>query len=130
MPEFKHIDPNELQPGPIRHESLPPELLELIHSIYEVIGPYLDMTLEDFEIGFKRDANPEREVGIWCSITAAWSDYHEDFLGGKLQPCEDEKKLIAALDLISMGVRDEETLGVPEDVGQRLLDCYAGQGEE
>jgi len=130
MPEFKHVDPNELRPGPIRHESLPPDLVKLIHSIYEVIGPYLDMTLEDFEIGFMRDAQPGREVAVWCNITAAWSDYHEDYLDGELLPDEEEKELIGALIAISTGIRDEEKLSVPEEVGQRLLDCYAGLGEQ
>ena len=123
MSDPEHTDPNE---WPIRHESLPLDLLELIRSIYEVVGPYLDTTMEDFRAGFMRYAKPEHEVAIWCNIVAAWDDYHEAFLGGELQSLEDETKLLAALHVLSMGIRDEEDLGVLKEVGQRLLDCYAG----
>jgi hypothetical protein len=36
-PEF--VDPSQLRPGPIRHESLPPELLGKIKAVFDVIGP-------------------------------------------------------------------------------------------
>ena len=55
MPDAEYIDPNQLRPGPIRHKSLPPKLLEHIEAVFDVIGPYLSTTLEEFEIGFMRD---------------------------------------------------------------------------
>jgi hypothetical protein len=70
--EPEYIDPKKLRPGPIRHESLPPELLALIGAVFEVVGPYLHFTLEQFEVGFMRDAHPEREVTLWCRIAKAW----------------------------------------------------------
>jgi hypothetical protein len=124
------IDPKDLRPGPIRHESLSDELLKHVQSIYNIVGPYLDTTLEQFEIGFMRDMHPEDEVLIWASITAAWIDYHEQHLDGELLPDEDEKKLLAALIVISTGVEDVEALEVPVDVGRKLLACYDALGEE
>ena len=73
-----------------------------------------------------RDMHPENEVAVWCSITAAWLAYHEKYLGDEVQPEEDEKKLLAALIAISSGVEDVDALGVPVDVGRRLLGCYDG----
>ena len=64
MSERKPVDPKQLRPGPIRHETLPPELLERVKAIYDVIGPYINMTLEQFEIIFMRDAHPETEVAL------------------------------------------------------------------
>ena len=122
------IDPNDIRPGPIRHESLSDELLELVRSIYDIVGPYLDTTLEQFEIGFMRDMHPEVEVVIWSSITAAWVDYHKQHLDDELLSEEDEKKLLAALIAISTGVEDVEALGVPVDVGRKLLACYDALG--
>jgi hypothetical protein len=130
MTDPEHIDPNDLRPGPIRHESLSPELLEHVRAVYEVIGPYFDSTLEQFEIGLMRDAAPEDEVAVWCSITSAWITYHEQHLGGEVLPDEEERKLIAALISISSGVEAPDSLGVPEDVGRKLLDCYDALGEE
>jgi hypothetical protein len=55
MSEPQYIDPRTLRPGPIRHESLPPDLLGQIRAVFDVIGPHIDMTLEQFEIDFMRD---------------------------------------------------------------------------
>jgi hypothetical protein len=56
----------------------------------------ISTTLEQFEIGFMRDAHPEREVALWCSITAAWLAYHEKFLGDETLPDDDERKMLGA----------------------------------
>jgi hypothetical protein len=130
MTEPEHIDPNQVWPSPIQHESLSPELLEHVRAVYDVLGSYLNTTLEQFEIDFMRDMQPESEVAAWCSITAAWIAYHEKHLGDELLPDEDEKKLLGALIAISTGVEDAEALGVPVDVGQRLLACYDALGED
>jgi hypothetical protein len=55
MTDCEYVDPSKLRPGPIRHKSLPPKLLEHIEAVFEVIGPYLNTTLEEFEIGFMPD---------------------------------------------------------------------------
>jgi hypothetical protein len=124
MSEPEKVDPRKLRPGPIRNESLPPELLEQIKAVFDVIGRYTKMTLEQFEIGFMRDMHPESEVALWCSIAAAWLAYHEKFLGDEALPDEEEKKLLASLIAISTGVEDVARLGVPVEVGRRLIQCY------
>lgn len=130
MTNPESIDPKKLRPGPIRNETLPPEMLEQIRAVYDVIGNYVSNSLEQFEISFMRDTNPADEVAIWRSITAAWIAYHEQHLGDELLPDEDEKKLLAALISISTGVEDLAVLGVPPDVGRKLLDCYDNLGRE
>lgn len=127
-PEF--INPSQLRPGPIRNESLPDALLEHIRAVFDVIGPYLDTTLEQFEIGFMRDTNPASEVVVWCSITAAWIAYHEKYLDDSSLPDDEERKLIAALILISTGMADVTKLNVPVEVGRRLLECYDDLAKE
>jgi hypothetical protein len=129
MTDPEYIDPNRVKPGPIRHESLSPELLKQIEAVYGVVSPYLSMTLEQFEIGFMRDMDPETEVALWCSITAAWIDYHEQYLDDEEQPEEVEKQLIGALVAISSGVENTEKLGVSAEVGRKLLACYDGLSE-
>lgn len=120
----EYVDLRRLRPGPIRHESLPDDVLSVIRSIYDIVGPYLDTTLEQFEIGFMRDADPESEVLLWSCIASAWVDYHQKHLGGQALPEDEEKKLLAALLVISTGVEDVEKLGVPKEVGEKLLACY------
>ena len=124
MNEPEYIDPKQLRPGPIRHESLSPELLERIRAVYDVIGPYLDTNLEKFELSFMRDSHPESEVAIWISITAAWISYHEKYLNNEFLPDDEERKILGSLLAISMGVTDVTKMKVPEDVGRKLLECY------
>jgi len=124
MSELEHIDPRKLRPGPIRHGSLPPELLGQIRAVFDVICPYIGMTLEQFEIGFMRDRHPESEVALWCRITKAWLAYHADFLGNETLPNEEERKLVGALIAISTGIEDVSKLNVPVEVGRRLVQCY------
>jgi hypothetical protein len=124
MSEHENVDPKTLRPGPIRHESLPPELLDQIKAVFDVIGPYINMTLEQFEIGFMRDMHPESEVGLWIKITKAWLAYHEDFLANETLPDEDERKMLGALFAISTGISDLSKLNVPVEVGRRLIQCF------
>ena len=129
-PHPEPVDLSQLHPGPIRNESLSPELLEHVRAVYDIIGPYLGTTLEQFEIGFMRDMHPEDEVAAWCSIIAAWIAYHDKHLGGEYLPDEDEKKLIGSLIAISTGVEDVRKLNVPEDIGRKLFECHDQLGKE
>ena len=124
MNESEHVDPSTLRPGPIRHSSLSPELLDQIKAVFDVIGQYLGMTLEEFEIGFMRDMHPESEVALWFRITKAWLAYHEDFLANETLPNDEEWKLLVALIAISTGIRDVAKLNVSVEVGRRLVQCY------
>src|SRR6478752_3035952 len=101
MSEPEFIDPSRIRPGPIRHESLHPNLLEQIRAIYDVLGQFFDMTLEQFELGFMRDDNPEHEVGMWLGIMVVWIDYHEQYLDDVVMSDADEQKLLSALIAIS-----------------------------
>ena len=130
MTDPEPIDPRDVRRGPIRHGSLSSDLLEQIWAVYDMLGPFLDTTLEQFEISFMWDSSPDQEAAVWCSIAAAWLAYHEQFLGGEMQPEVVEKKLIDALVSISTGVEEVGALGVPVDVGRKLLACYDGLSEE
>ena len=130
MTEPEYVDPRTLRPGPIRHQSLPPDLLGQIRAVYDVIGPHIDMTLEQFEIDFMRDMHPKREIAIWCRIAKAWLAYHEDFLGNESLPSEEERRLLGALVAISSGVQDVSKLNVPVEVGRRLVQCYENPSGE
>ena len=125
MSERREVDPRTLRPGPIRNESLPSKLLDSIKAVYDVIGPYINMTLKQFEVGFMRDMHPEREVALWCGITTAWLDYHEKHLNGETLPDDQERSILGALIAISTGIGDVTKLRVPHEVGHRLIECYA-----
>lgn len=124
MNDSENMHLSRFRQGPIRNTSLSPELLAQIKAAFDVIGKYLGMPLEEFEIGFMRDMHPESEVALWCRITKAWLAYHEDYLANKTLPNEEERKLLGALITISTGIEDVTKLNVPEEVGRRLIRCY------
>ncbi len=129
MTDPEDIDPKDIRPGPIRHESLSADLLHHIAAVYDVIGPYLGTTLEQFEITFMRDMHPESEVVLWCSITAAWIAYHEQYLDDETLPDEEEKKLLAALIAISTGVDDAESSACQSKSGEDFLSATMTWGK-
>jgi hypothetical protein len=111
-------------PGPIRHATLSAEILEHIESIYGLIGSYLGVPLETFEISFMRAVSPAAEVAVWCNIAIAWDNYHDRFADGEYLPDGEEKKLLRALVAISLGEDKPEQWGIPEEQGCRLAACY------
>ncbi len=106
------------------------ELREQIRAIHEVVGRYFKSSLEEFEAGFLRNAEPESLVAMWSGVTAAWIAYHEEYLDDQVLPHADEQRLISALIAIAAGVDDASKLGVPLEVGQRLLECFDGFEDE
>lgn len=121
-PVIKRV--KELKSGPVRHESLSKDVLETIELVYKMLGPYLGMSLEEFEFGFRREAEPEREVTRWCRIATGWYSYHRQHTDLQRLSSDEEKKLIAALSLISTGVEDHKELGVTTKTAARLRACY------
>lgn len=111
---------------PIQRESLSSEAIEEIGAVYELIGPYMGTTLEQFEISFMRETDPEVAVVFWRHIAAAWYMYHESYLECNVLPVEDERGLIAALFRIATGIKDEAKLKVSREVMDRLIACYDG----
>ena len=100
------------------------DLREQIRAIHEVVGHFFNTSLEEFEFGLMQNAEPESQVALWSGVAAAWIAYHEEYLDDQLLPHADEQRLISALIAIAAGVDDVSRLGVPLEVGQRLLECY------
>lgn len=123
-PEPQSFVQSRMRSGPIRHELLADELLEVIGTVHRMIGKYLGMNLEQFEIGFMRAETPAAEVAMWNSIAMAWDNFQQKYVGRIQLPHNEKKTLIAALVAISMGVQKPELLGVPVTVGNRLLACF------
>ena len=96
----------------------------MVKAIYEQLGPYLGMTLREFEVGFMRDACPEREIWLWVRITNAWLDYHVQHLNSALLAPDKEEELVTALIHISCGCIHITNISGGAEAGKRLVDCY------
>lgn len=71
--EIIEVSLEELVKSPIRHNSLSDDLLERIRNIFEVFREHLCIaSLEQFEIDFMRDENPETEIALWENMVLAY----------------------------------------------------------
>ena len=62
----------QLEKGPIRHESLPPDLAERIESIAEIFFDVLPGTPEEWIDDFRRDEHPETELAVWERLAESY----------------------------------------------------------
>lgn len=64
-----YADSAALKLGDYQHETLPPELMNAITGIAGELSDVRPMTEEEWVDGFRRDANPEREVAGWQHLS-------------------------------------------------------------
>ena len=62
----------QIEKGPIRHESLPAELVERIGRIADVFEEVLPGTAGEWVDDFRRDEDPESELAVWERIADAF----------------------------------------------------------
>ncbi len=57
--------PEQLCQGEIKHPEFDEGIREYIRQIQTVFAEYRSLSFEEWEDGFRRDANPEREIAFW-----------------------------------------------------------------
>lgn len=72
---LKWIDPEQIQPGPIRHESLTDEQLTRLGKVYDVFAQVDGQPIKVWIDNFKRDIDPDQELAIWEIMASAYSQY-------------------------------------------------------
>jgi hypothetical protein len=75
MPENDNspsISLTELQPGPMRHESLTLKQQALARHIYESCGHFYYSSFERWEREFLRDVHPNQELLFWYAIAQSF----------------------------------------------------------
>jgi hypothetical protein len=101
--ETMYVDTDVLKTGPIRNRSLSASLLRRIREIHERIRDVYSLSLEQFEIGFMRDANPAREIAVWERIVASCAKV------STMLPAVDRKTVLRILLVYSMnGLTDAD----------------------
>ena len=71
----KRVSPNQLKPGPIRHEQLPITLLARIDYLRSTLEEVYPLSMAEWVDGFQRDAHPEREVLWWERLARCYVEY-------------------------------------------------------
>jgi len=87
--KIKEVDLSYICGQKIVQTRLSQETLNRIKVIYDEFSPYLSTNLEQFELGFMRDDNPENEVEIWENILLTFQ-FAQDVFGDD----EQHKKFI------------------------------------
>ena len=59
-----------------KHPPFEPELREIIErEIQEPLAEVWPKTVAQWEDGFRRDAEPEQEIGLWCRIAERYAEF-------------------------------------------------------
>ena len=74
--------PDQLQQGEVRHPPFDEGIRAYIRQIQEAFAEHRPLSFEEWEDGFRRDANPEREIALWSHA----ADVYTAFAGGEPSP--------------------------------------------
>jgi hypothetical protein len=104
---------DNLAPTPIRHMKLKPEAEARCKALWERIQAVTWCeTYEEWELGFRKDATPEREIAIWEAVVDAFEAYVKH---KKITNLKKKKKILPFFSLCSSGTH------VPKDNAMRPL---------
>jgi len=67
--------PDELQQGPIQHPEFGEDIREYIRQIHTAFAEHRSLSFEEWEEGFRRDTNPEREIAIWSHAADVYTAF-------------------------------------------------------
>jgi hypothetical protein len=76
--EIVWLLPAQLEQGEIRHPPFDEEIRSFIRSIQVAFAEQRDISFEEWEEGFRRDANPEREIAIFSYTADVYRLFTED----------------------------------------------------
>ena len=102
---LKAMKDGTITQGPIRHPQLPPALLKEIQRLWRSVGKAYygsNGTMEQWEIQFMRDTNPDEEVLAWQRIERATKWYLAE------HPKAAVSDAVAGICFCSMGALDPE----------------------
>ena len=71
----QRLKPEDLKPGPIRHEQLPPSLLARVEYLRSTLEEVYPLSMAEWLDGFQRDAHPEQEVLWWERLARCYVEY-------------------------------------------------------
>jgi hypothetical protein len=71
--------PRQLKQGDVKHPPFEEEIRAYIRQIQEAFAEQRTLSFEEWEDGFRRDANPEREIALWSHA----ADIYTAFAGSE-----------------------------------------------
>ena len=72
------IQATQTQLGHLRHPPFSDEVVETIKNRIQIpLEDVMSKTLAEWEDGFRRDENPEREIALWCHLASRFREFAE-----------------------------------------------------
>lgn len=88
--------PEQLREGPLRHPPFDEEIRTYIRDIQAAFSEHRDLTVDEWEDGFRRDANPEREIAMFSYAADVYRIFTQNE-NGEAKRAEIYKLLIACM---------------------------------
>jgi hypothetical protein len=63
--ELVWVLPSDLQAGEVRHPPFSEDMRKHIREIKSAFAEHHPLTMEEWEDGFRRDANPQAQIALW-----------------------------------------------------------------
>jgi hypothetical protein len=104
MREFR--TPENVPPGPIRHEQLPPELIHRIEHVCSVLAEVFPMSAGEWIDSLRRDLIPEHEVVWWERVAGCYLE-----LTAKVELPLDQRKIAFEIIFSLFSGRESERHG-------------------
>lgn len=122
---------DQLQMSPIRHDSLPPEIIVRIRNIHYATRNLFRESLEGTIENFRRDLNPDKEVQIWERIIATFHMMIDEL---KLSGHEDRREALGTALMASMldsdGLEKQIRSGqLRKEFAQTARRCWIAAGQ-
>jgi hypothetical protein len=72
VPGVVWVDARELNANSYQHPPFTEEIRDILRQIMASIGEVYPLSLEQWEDGFRRDANPEQEIALWLHVAEVY----------------------------------------------------------
>lgn len=119
-PTLQRIILDEIAPGPVLRDQLSESQLATLRAIHAVVAPHVS-SFDDFELGFRRDVDPDSELRIWTGIAMAYQRFNEIYPAAR----PDEREAAFTAVLLLMSNEEGPSPQVPELIWKRCEDIVA-----
>lgn len=72
------VMPDQLSAGPLQHPPFSEDIRVFVREIQNVFAEHRIMTVNEWEDGFRRDTNPEKEIALWSHAADVYREFADD----------------------------------------------------
>jgi hypothetical protein len=69
------VEASQVHQGPVLQPPFGEDVRQVVRHIRDALQDVVSLTAEEWEDGFRRDANPAEEIAFWCSVAEAYMHF-------------------------------------------------------